>query len=225
MAFVTGTPVRRSRRSSRSNRSGLGRVAAAVGQLAEGEEAVLAPDAEHGAAVDGAGFGEGYELIVDGAADAGLEGGCAVGAADKNVGGGLVGRAVRTDTDGVVGAGADDLVDVGAEGEGLGAAGAGPVHLDSHPGSILDLDAAAFNGGFEPIRTVGLAFKDGGKEADHLSPANGGATVKPGAVALDEKGEIAAFPGRAAGTVQVRRKRTSDRNGVGPPEHGIVHDC
>jgi hypothetical protein len=150
-----------------------------------------------------AGHGDGDQLVIDAAGDARLDRQGAFAVAYVDVGGRFAGQVVVCATQRVVGAGGDDLIDVGAEGQALvlAAAAAFPVHLHGHPGRVLHLDAAALDRGFEPVGALGVALEHAAEQAHELLPADRTAAVEPGAVALDEEGHVAAVGRHAAGGV------------------------
>ncbi len=140
-----------------------------------------------------AGFGEGDEFVIGGSVDARFDWEFAFTITDMKIGRWLAGEQIMGDADGVIGAGGDALVGIGAKAEGLGGAVAGPVEFDGEKGGVFDVDEAAFGGGFEEEAAVFIAFEDGGEQADHGFTGDRGAAVEPGAVAFDDEGQIAAI--------------------------------
>ena len=71
---------------------------------------------------------------------------------------------------------------------------AGPRDVDrGDEGGVFHVDDAAFCRGFEQVGAVNLAFQYGGEQADHGFAVDRGALIQPGAIPLDDKGQMAAI--------------------------------
>lgn len=162
-------------------------------QISEREEGAFGPYAEDGAAVHGSGLGEGDEFVVGGAVDTRLDGESAFTITDMKIGRWFACEQIVGDSDGVFGSGGDALVGVGAEAQGLGFAMAGPVEFYGDEGGVLDVDKAAFGGGFQQVFAVFIAFEDGGEQADHGFAGDRRTAIQPGAVAFNQEGQVAAI--------------------------------
>ena len=89
-------------------------------------------------------------------------------------------------------AGGDHLIDIGAEGQNLGWPNAGPAEFDGHKRRVLDFDPAALGRGLQEEISTCLAPQDRGKQAHQFLASDWAAAIEPGAIALDDKRQIAA---------------------------------
>lgn len=87
-----------------------------------------------------------------------------------------------------------DFVKVGAERYLLFPARARDRHIDRHERRIGDLDAAFFDGCFEPEITRVVAFQDGGKQGDHCRPRNRRSLIMPDTIARNVHIDITTKP-------------------------------
>lgn len=85
---------------------------------------------------------------------------------------------------------ADHLIHVRAETQRLVSAATAPkIQLDRQKRRVLDLDRAAFRRRFEPERALDIALQHRREQADHRLAPDRAPLIKPGSVALDEKGQ------------------------------------
>jgi MoxR-like ATPase len=109
----------------------------------------------------------------------------------QNIGRRLAARS-RFDAQGVVGSRRHKFVQIGTEYQLLVATFALDRHFHGKKGHVLDLDAAAFGRGDQPITAIRLTAQNGGEELDERQAADGRSAIKPGTVARDPHFEVAA---------------------------------
>ena len=92
----------------------------------------------------------------------------------------------------MVGPSRHNVVHIGAEDQLLVAALAIDRQFHGKKGDVLDIDAAAFGRGHEPMGAVYLTTQDGGKELNQRQPPDRSPAIKPSTVAGDAHVEVAA---------------------------------
>lgn len=85
-----------------------------------------------------------------------------------------------------------NVIDVGMQADDLIRAGMGNGHVHGNKGNIGYADGAALCRGDKPVSTRCIARQDRGKQADQFRTTNGGAKIKPVAIAVDRQTKITA---------------------------------